>query len=96
MASAPASADSHFEVVVVDKVPETVAGYAHPCIDCGQLTGNWCAGCEEMVEPPKSEPKPLCTLCEEVFIECHNCRGISMAMPAPWWQNGKKVCVLKG
>jgi hypothetical protein len=84
------------EVVVVDKIPETRPEYELPCIDCGLLTGNWCDSCEKIMMDAGKRLTPLCTGCEEEKLRCHQCDGVAMATPFPWWQGKGKIFVLKG
>ena len=83
------------EIVVVDKLSETLPGYVLPCIDCGHMTGSWCDGCEKTMEEQKKRLTPLCSICEKHVLVCHRCRGVAMATPFAWWMKDNKVVVFK-
>ncbi len=63
------------------------------CVDCGLRTGNWCGGrwsafrgCPADLHVPKEiwevgQMTPLCTKCEDRWMFCRFCRGVSSCTP---------------
>ena len=92
MASAPGKAQ---EVVVVSEIPNTFPPYVSPCIDCGLMTGSWCDDCERMNEKGEAVLTAFCTVCEELFLRCHVCRGAEWVQPFVWWKRGGRIFIVK-
>ena len=68
-----------------DDDPLGLDRFMKPCVDCGQLTNNWCDGERNPYDPcrnmfrdndPNEEPSstlPFCDFCETLRSVCHHC-----------------------
>ena len=63
-----------------------------PCVDCGQITGNWCNNeCHAIDQVPFGDAiheswnpeqiTPHCTVCDTRCRWCHFCRGMAWCSP---------------
>ena len=59
-----------------------------PCVDCGQITGNYCDFCKAIDRDPNQEwapgqCTPLCSICDKARNACHFCKHIPWVTPPP-------------